>query len=247
MPLRAVLFDLWGTLIIDDVESSERRRIMRRDATRDLLAEFGFAHQHDDIEAAFLAAGAEHERLHHADRDLSTRGRTLLYLQHVDPALLDRVDEDGWRRLDEVILTPALTHRPVIMPGAREALAEVKALGIPTGLISNAGITPGFVLRQILDDFGLLRLLDITVFSDEVEMCKPAPAIFAGALAELGVDARDAAFVGDQPRLDVFGARQAGMWSVQIGDLSADGMTPHARIDTLMELVPALRSLRLID
>jgi len=244
--LRAILFDLWGTLIIDDPESSERRRIMRRDATRDALAELGFAHAHDDIEAAFLAAGAEHERLHQADRDLSTRGRTLLYLQHVDPALLDRVDEDGWRRLDDVILTPALTHRPVIMPGAREALAELKGLGIPTGLISNAGITPGFVLRQILDDFGLLRLLDITVFSDEVEMCKPAPAIFAGALAELGVDAPDAAFVGAQPRLDVFGARQAGMWSVQIGDLSADGMTPHARIAALAELVPALRSLGLI-
>jgi len=245
--LRAVLFDLWGTLIVDDPDTSRQRDLMRRAATHELLADLGFAHDHDDIAAAFLAAGAEHERLHHADRDLSTRGRTLLYLQHVDPALLDSVDEDGWRRLDDVILTPALTHRPAIMPGAKEALAEVRALGIPTGLISNAGITPGFVLRQILDDFGLLRLLDITVFSDEVELCKPAPDIFAGALAELGVDAPDAAFVGDQPRLDVFGARQAGMWSVQIGDLSAEGMTPHARISSLAELVPALRSLRLID
>jgi FMN phosphatase YigB (HAD superfamily) len=57
----------------------------------------------------------------------------------------------------------------------------------------------------------------------------------------------EAVFVGDQPVLDVRGARRAGMWMVQIGDLAADGAEPHARINALDELLPALRSLALIE
>jgi FMN phosphatase YigB (HAD superfamily) len=148
--------------------------------------------------------------------------------------------------MDEVILTPALHHPPGIMEAAAETLASVKALGIPTALISNAGVTPGFVLRRLLYDAGMLAHLDVTVFSDEVEMSKPHPAIFERALDELGFAPEDAAFVGDDPVLDVFGARRAGLWMVQIGDLASVDAEPHARIGTLPELLPALRGLGLL-
>jgi FMN phosphatase YigB (HAD superfamily) len=215
--------------------------------THAALGELGFDYATADIEAAFLAAGAEHGRLHGEGRDLSTRGRTVTYLRHLDGSLGGRLDERAWDRLDQAVLTPALTLPPAPIPGALEVLKTVKALGLPVGLISNAGITPGVVLRRILDDLEMLPFLDLAVFSDEVELAKPARAIFDRTLDEMGIDAAEAAFVGDQPRLDVFGARQAGMWSVQLGDLADDGIAPHARIGSLDELLPALRSLRLLD
>ena len=245
--LKAVLFDLWGTLIAEDPAAGEARRLLRVQLAREALADAGFDYAAADIEAAFLAAGVEHELLHASERDFSAHGRTIAYLRQVDERIGERLGERAWARLDEAILTPMLTHRPVIMRDARETLEAVRALGLSVGLISNTGITPGFVLRRILDEMGLWRLLDHAVFSDEVELAKPAVALFENALDEMGVTASEAAFLGDQPRLDVAGARRAGMWSVQVGDVAlTDGVAPHARIGALLELLPALRSLDLL-
>ncbi len=244
--IRAVLFDLWNTLIYDDPEISEQRSQLRLRSAKETLAELGHAYEAADIEAAFLAAGTELARIHETERDISMRGRTVLYLRHLDGSLGERLSDDAWLRLDEALLTTALTHRPPMLPGAVDVLASLKALGLQVGLISNAGITPGVVLARLLADMGLGRHFDATVFSDEVELSKPSPAIFAHALDELGLTPDEAVFVGDQPVLDVQGARRAGMWMVQIGDLSCEGEQPHARVSTLAELVPALRALALV-
>ena len=244
--IRAVIFDLWGTLIYDDPEVSERRNQLRLHSSRDVLATFGYAYELQDVEAAFLAAGAELARIHECERDISTHGRTVLYVRHLDPSLAETLEDDAWQQLDEAILTPALRHRPPVLPHAAEVLAAIKALGLRIALISNAGITPGVVLMRLLNEMGLGKHFDVTVFSDELELSKPAPAIFAHALDELGVSPGEAVFVGDQPVSDVLGARRAGMWMVQIGDLPPDGEEPHARITALSGLLPALRSLALI-
>jgi putative hydrolase of the HAD superfamily len=245
--LKAVLFDLWGTLIAEDPAAGEARRLLRVQLARNTLAELGFEYAEADIEAAFLAAGVEHELVHRSERDFTARGRTVAYVRQIDERIAEGVDERGWARLDEAILTPMLTHRPVAMKGARDTLEAVRGHGLSVGLISNTGITPGFVLRRILDDMGLWQLLDHAAFSDEAEMAKPAVALFENTLGEMDVAASAAAFVGDQPRLDVAGARRAGMWSLQIGEVDAiQGVVPHAQIGELSELLPALRSLDLL-
>jgi HAD superfamily hydrolase (TIGR01509 family) len=244
-----MLFDLWGTLFVDDsasVATMERRNAARVRMTSDALGALDIRYDDASIERAFAAAADEHGRIHSDGLDLSAEGRTVLYLRHLDPALPDRLDDHGWRRMHEAILTPALTAPPSVMPGAIEALVAVKALGLPVGLISNAGTTPGFVLRQIMDGFGLLQHFNHTIFSDEVELAKPSPAIFAHALEVFGVEPHEAAFLGDQPILDVLGPRNAGIWSIQIGHIGEDGIEPHARITSLSELVPALRELGLV-
>ena len=104
-----------------------------------------------------------------------------------------------------------------VFPGVVEGLDALKALGLPIGLISNAGLTPGVVLRRIMDTHGLLEHFDHTIFSDEVELAKPSEAIFTHALEAFGVEPAEAAFLGDQPVLDVLGPRNAGIWSIQIG------------------------------
>jgi FMN phosphatase YigB (HAD superfamily) len=50
--------------------------------------------------------------------------------------------------------------------------------------------------------------------------------------------------VGDNPHNDVAGSLAAGMFAVQIGAKVREGVTavPCVRIDTLAELIPALRA-----
>ena len=248
MTLRLLLFDLWGTLIqIDGPEEGRIRGELRQRMVSDSLADLGLSYEQHHMAEAFECAGIELAAVHESGRDLTAEGRTVLYMRHLDPELGDKLDSGAWDRLHKAVLTPALSTRPPVVPGAAETLRDVKALGLSIGLISNAGITPGFVLREILAGHGLLDHFDDTTFSDEVEMSKPATAIFEMALDAFGVAPEDAVFVGDQPVLDVLGPQSAGLWAVQLGGLTADGIEPHARIATLDGLVPALRGLGIVE
>ena len=247
MPLRLMLFDLWGTLIqADGPEEGRIRDELRQRMVSDSLAELGLSYEPHRMAKAFECAGTELAGVHESGRDLTAEGRTVLYMRHLDPELGDKLDSGAWDRLHKAILTPALSTRPPVVPGAAETLRDVKALGLSIGLISNAGITPGFVLREILAGHGLLDHLDDTIFSDEAEMSKPTTAIFEMALDAFGVAPEDAAFAGDQPVLDVLGPQSAGIRAIQLGEIAEDGITPDARIASLGELLPALRALGLI-
>jgi len=75
---------------------------------------------------------------------------------------------------------------------------------------------------------------------------KPAPAFFAAALSELGVDARRAAMVGDDIHADVLGAQDAGISGVLVrtgkfrpSDLEGIDREP----DYVLDDIGALRAL----
>jgi putative hydrolase of the HAD superfamily len=51
----------------------------------------------------------------------------------------------------------------------------------PLGVISDTGITPGRVLRQILERNGLMDFFSVTVFSDETGVAKPQALMFQEA------------------------------------------------------------------
>jgi FMN phosphatase YigB (HAD superfamily) len=93
-----------------------------------------------------------------------------------------------------------LYERTLVAAGWRvyaDAIGVLRALrerGVATALVSNVG----FDLRPVLDELGLLSLLDAVVLSYEVGAIKPEPAIFEAALAALGdVAPGDALMVGD--------------------------------------------------
>jgi HAD superfamily hydrolase (TIGR01509 family) len=248
MALKLVLFDLWGTLFEHEGPGEDHGRTdMRVAMVQEALGRFGHVYFEYAIAAAVEGASVALAAIHADGLDISAEARTVLHMQHLDPGLGERLDDDAWQALHRAVLTPALLARPLPMGGGVEVLREVKRLGFPVGLVSNAGATPGFVLREIMDGYGLLEHFDQTVFSDEVEMAKPSAAIFERAIEPFGVAPAEAVFVGDQPVLDVLGPQGAGIWTVQLGELAEDGIEPHARIARLDELVPALRALGLIE
>jgi putative hydrolase of the HAD superfamily len=86
---------------------------------------------------------------------------------------------------------------------------------VKTALICDTGFSPGRMVRKLLDSVGLLALLDAQVFSDEIGVPKPSPAMFRAALDAVGANPRDAVHVGDLRRTDVDGARRMGMIAVR--------------------------------
>ena len=108
-------------------------------------------------------------------------------------------------------------------------------------------MTPGYVLRQILEELELLQHLDAMTFSDEARLAKPAEAVYRCTLEVLGVEAHEAVFIGDSPGPDIAAPQKLGMKAMLVGGQQLDGVTPDARLDSLEELFPALRRLELVD
>lgn len=115
--------------------------------------------------------------------------------------------------------------RPV--EGIRELLAELRARGLATGIVSNFDQR----LIGILQGLDLKELLDVVMLPSEARAAKPDPRIFALALERLEVPAAEAAFVGDDPERDLAGARAAGLKAIEVGSLATLAELP-ARIAT---------------
>ena len=82
-----------------------------------------------------------------------------------------------------------------------------------------------------------------TILVSEKEQCrKPEAVIFERALAQMGVDAETAVFVGDNPEADVRGAQKVGMRGVW-KQTAHWGSCPHAdaKIDDLMDLLNVVK------
>lgn len=82
------------------------------------------------------------------------------------------------------------------------------------GLISDTMFSPGRVICELLDRFGILRHFSAFVFSDEVGFSKPDVRAFRQAAAALGTTPSDTAHIGDLHRTDIAGAREAGALAI---------------------------------
>ena len=100
-------------------------------------------------------------------------------------------------------------------------LRDLRARGIKIAIVSNCSEHT----RDLLESNGVAELADTLVLSCEVGAEKPAAQIFTHALDQLGVPARHAVFVDDQPAFCA-GAADLGITAVQIVRGELDGKVP---------------------
>ena len=244
MPLKAVLFDLWETLIQDRPDRSHPRRVWRIEAVHTVFLDHGFEVDYMAIGAALDATNVALTRMHDEGRDIDAPGRATLLLNILERQSDHKAPTSLAEDLLEIIAAMPLELSPHLAPGAFETLSGLRELGLATALVSNAGLTTAPNLRLLLRHHGIEELFDALLFSDELQLAKPDPRIFEAAAQELCVQAVECAFVGDNPHNDVAGSLAVGMFAVQIGAKSRQGITavPDVRIDTLSELIPALQA-----
>jgi histidinol-phosphate phosphatase family protein len=112
------------------------------------------------------------------------------------------------------------------MPGAREALARLRAAGVPVAIVSNqSGIARGLLAHEDVEAIHA-RMEELLGPLGPLEYCphgpddgcacrKPAPGLIVRAAQRLGVDPRDCVVVGDIGG-DVEAARAAGADAVLV-------------------------------
>lgn len=199
MPLKLVCFDLDNTLWpVDPVIARAEQETWRWLAGR----------------APELIAGPDVEALRAIRLDL-LRARPQ-YMHNLTALRRDAMTiafmqagltEPAARDLAGAAMAVFLEHRNAVtfFPGARELLEAL------AGRYRLAALTNG---NADLARIGADHLFDVVLSSESVGRAKPDPAMFAQALADTGVAARDALHVGDHPEQDVLAARRHGLGAV---------------------------------
>ena len=144
------------------------------------------------------------------------------------------------------------THEPSLQPfpGVVDALRDVRAAGIRTGLVSDGHAATQHRKLAALPD--VERLLDVVVMTDDLgdEHAKPSTMPFLVACRILGVAPADAVYVANDSRKDFLGARGVGMRTVRVGNAPDEGGAATTAapsdadadlvVDTIVEAMPSI-------
>lgn len=174
---------------------------------------------HDGMVRITGLAAEEFERLYWADRHAYDEGK----LSGVEfwqkfaaksglPLTGEQLDE--LNRLDAEMWT-------VSNPAMLAWHDQLRERGIRTAILSNMGDS---VLENIEREFAWIHHFDVLVWSFQLGMAKPAPAIYQHALSELGMKAEETLFLDDK-QVNIDAARELGIVSLLFSDID------HLRAD----------------
>lgn len=231
--VKAVTFDLWDTVFVD--ESDEPRRaavglLPKREERRHLVHQF--LERHEPVERAVVDAAcdtvdAAFGRVWYSENVTWTvRQRLEVLLKGLHRTL----PEDELVELARLHEEMELMVPPDTAPGVAEALSAV-AGKYKLGVVSDAVFSPGWALRKLLERAGLLDFFNAFAFSDEVGRAKPAPEMFEPICRELGVQADRIVHIGDREEKDVTGAHAVGARAILVTVVKDRGSAEKTRAE----------------
>lgn len=138
--------------------------------------------------------------------DLDATQCALWVLERMQPAL-DLPAPDVHAAIDIIMHETLAEAEPV--PGSIETIRQLHAAGIPLGVISAA--VHHEYLEWTLEKFQIREAFTLVVTTASAGLYKTRPELYQGTVAALGSVPEQTLHIGDSYRLDVLGARAAGL------------------------------------
>lgn len=216
MTIKAVTFDLWDTIVDNDSDEAKRQAQGLRskyDERRHIVWQALNRRQptdQDQVKLAFDVADAAFNKVwksHFINWTVAERVDVILKGLGRDLPKADRqsvIDDLGRMEVDIY---------PDAIPGIKEALADL-AGRYKLAVVSDAIVTPGTGLRDVLEAHGLKQYFSAFAFSDEVGHSKPHRSMFDSVAEQLGVPLEEMLHIGDRDHNDIKGAHAIGMKAV---------------------------------
>jgi len=238
MPIKAVLFDMFDTLMMieknHEFYSPSLMRMYR------YLNRNGINVSFDRFDAAYIEV---RDRLY-AKADLNWEE------PHFNVRVAETLKSLGYHsEVSSHIVTEATNEfckefmTYVRIDENAEAMLKLLHGKYKLGIISNFAI-PECVLK-LLKASNIDRFFDVVVVSGAVNKRKPSPEIFTSTLKKLGVSPNETVFVGDTIDADIEGAKTVGMKAIYIERRAQDESEkccPDQTIKSLDELALALKN-----
>ncbi len=246
--VEAITFDLWDTIVHDDSDEPKRtaaglpsKRVARRGLLHAALSkQEPIPREMSDL--AYDVADAAFNKVWHEQHFTWTIGERLnVMLTGLRRCLPESDFAELVRRHEEM----ELEYRPDPGKGVHEALRALHGR-YKLGIVSDAIVSPGRCLRELLRGEGLLELFDAFVFSDEAGCSKPDPRVFHIAAQKLGCSVEGIVHVGDREHNDIGGPHAAGARAIlltAVKDRGRAGTRADAVCEDYSELVSIVESL----
>ncbi len=236
MPIKAVLFDMFDTLMLIEKDHEFYRPSLKR--TYESLVASGVNAKFEDFEKAYVKARdaifAEAEA-NLEEPHFNVRISNALKLLGYDFGVSSRVVSEATNAFCEGFMKYVRIDK-----NAKNVLQKLHGK-YKLGIVSNFAL-PECVLT-LLEKHGLRSFFDVVVVSGAVNKRKPSPEIFRKALEELDAAAAEAVFVGDTVDADIEGAKSAGMKTIFLErrvQKEAENACPDQTVKTLGDLLSAL-------
>ena len=215
-PVKAVTFDFWDTIVVDDSDEPKRaKRGLRSkpDERRHLLWQALNNHQAispEHVNAAFDTADAAFNKAWKGHSiTWKVADRLLRALMELNRTLPD----DDLEKLAGDLGRMEVDIPPDPIEGICGALKDLSRR-YKLCIVSDALVTPADGLRRVLDGYGLGQYFQGFAFSDEVGHSKPHADMFKSAARQLGVEVAEMVHVGDRDHNDIKGPQALGMKAV---------------------------------
>lgn len=210
--IKAITFDLWDTVFIDDSDEPKRKaagRLSKHEERRSLV--FELAQKHKDVsrelvDSIYNTADAAFSKVWHSQFVTWIVGERMEIIFKGLEINLSSEELDNIIQLHEEM---ELEFKPDFINGVGDAIEELSKT-YQLGIISDTIFSPGRVLREILKGEGLLKYFDHFVFSDEIGNSKPEPIVFQSACKKFGIEPSELVHIGDREHNDILGPKNVG-------------------------------------
>lgn len=204
--LKVISLDLWDTIIEDREDLEEKRGEIRLKKLLEYLS---------PLNISYSDAKKAYEKM--SNWLFSTQKKTLksvntekqiCYFYKIFGIKPNKVVLEDVKKVYE---TAIFEIPPPLIDGVEDFIKKLKKLNIKLCILSDAGRTPGWALREILRRYSLLDYFDKTFFSDELGFVKPNKRNFQKILDEFKVEKSEVLHIGDSFEKDCLGAKNCGI------------------------------------
>lgn len=232
--IKAITFDFWDTIVYDDSDEPKRaaRGMLNKRTARISLLQKEIQQYHPRMSDQSIIEAFQHTE------DWCNR---CWKQEHYNPSVAQRLmaaynflkleQTQGFEDVVSAFERMEIDIPPDLAPGLRETL-EVLSQNYTLGIISDAVITPGWGLRQIMENAQIADYFKVFIFSDQIGASKPSPVVFQAAQQALGLPFSQIAHVGDRESNDVEGPRALGIKTIFYTGVIDRGST-HTRADAI--------------
>ena len=269
-PAKAVIFDIYGTLLISSSGDIEEAYMSKEDMFKALEAGGFDPGKQDQNLSAYLV---EHLPLtiqkHH--KELKKKGHPFpdvdifkVWNEIIDMAVNEKMlSLIGQESLaDTIAVFEILSNKVWPMPGMLEVLTDLRAKGIPLGIVSNAQFyTPILMNYFLTGNFSANQEIgffdpDLTVYSFRELRAKPDVKLFEKIRINLArkykIQPSEAVFIGNDILKDVYTAKKSGLQTalfsgdqrslrIREGDPRVKGIFPDFFINDLKQVLEIVK------
>ena len=237
--IKAVTFDLWNTIFANRFYSDIRLHYLNHFLEKEEIT-VSSNKVKDAFYSVFNISDLNLEEINY--RHIYTYERLSNLFQVLDIKCSESQIKEIEKDFEEVMLNAP----PPLKTGVKETLKEL-SLYFNIGLISNTGITPGRIIKEVFNLYDIQKFFQLTLFSDETGVYKPNPLMFETALKKLKCKPQNAIHIGDILETDISGAKNCNMLAIWINDSSSPGsqiIQPDYEIQKIYDAVDIIKTIK---